>query len=473
MVMDIDIPEKAEIGPIKPRSHSLIVRIIICLAILAVGILAFIFLAGMREAPAETPIVEPALQVDVSPAEAASLRIPLSGLGEVRSMTVTNLSPEVAGAIVEVHPRLEPGYTIGAGEILFRIDPREYQTVLDDLTASLDREQSALKRLELECRSLDQRLSILKRNRELARSELTRYRRLLKDSKSVSQSRVEAAERDFNSVSDQYEQFSQTAAESPLRLEEARQNIKSLQARLDQARINLDRCVVRAPFRARIKDVSVEIGQFVSPGIGVVTLVDDFNLEIQTPLDFREAEKWMPFLDSSPDSKSAWFRKLEPVECTIRWTENPKAHEWTGILDRVVDLDTSTRTITVAVRIPQADVTAESGNAFPLVPGMFCQVEIPGRMMADVVRIPRSALTPDQTVYVAKNGRLKTRPVKTLKAIGPDMLIEHGLQPDDLVITTRLIQPMENAKLDIRTAGKIDSDKNRIAWSKDHESTVP
>ena len=320
---------------------------------------------------------------------------------------------------MDVHPRLESGYTIGAGDILFRIDPREYQAVFDDLTAALDREQSALKRLELECRSLDQRLAILKRNRELARSELSRYRRLLKESKSVSQSRVEAAERDFNSVSDQFVQFSQTAAESPLRLEEARQNIKSLRARLDQARVNLERCVVRAPFRARIKDVSIEVGQFVTPGIAIITLVDDLNLEIQTPLDFREAEKWMPFLDSPTDSKSAWFRRLEPVKCAIRWTENPEAHQWTGILDRVVDLDTDTRTITVAVRIPQTQSPTESGNSFPLVPGMFCQVEIPGRMMADVVRIPRSALTPDQTVYVAENGRLKTRPVKAIKAVGP------------------------------------------------------
>ena len=118
-------------------------------------------------------------------------------------------------------------------------------------------------------------------------------------------------------------------------------------------------------------------------------------------------------------------------------------------------------------------VSAESGGSFPLVPGMFCQVEIPGRMMSDVVSIPRSAITPDQTVYVAENGRLKTKPVKAIKVVGPDMLIEQGLQPDDLVITTRLIQPMENAKLDIQVATNPDSDKSTIAWSAGHESIVP
>ncbi|MBU2548724.1 MAG: HlyD family efflux transporter periplasmic adaptor subunit [Proteobacteria bacterium] len=458
MAMDIEIPEKSETVTVKPH-RFLIVRILISLAILAIGVLCFIILAGMKEAPAETPFMETSLQVDVSPAVATSLRIPLSGLGEVRSLNVVAISAEVTGSIIYVHPRLEPGYTVGAGEIMFKIDPREYQAVLDDLTAALDRERSALNRLELECRSLHQRLAILKRNRELARAELARYQRLLNDSKSVSQSSVEAAERDFNSVSDQFEQFSQTAAESPLRLEEARQNIKSLQARLEQARINLDRCVVRAPYEARIKDASLEVGQFVTPGTAVITLVDDINLEIRTPLDFREAEKWMPFLDSPPNSKKpAWFRPLKPVKCTIRWTENPEAYQWTGILDRVVDLDTDTRTITVAVRIHQTEYPAGSGLSFPLVQGMFCQVEIPGRMMAGVVRIPRSALAPDQTVYVAENGRLKTRPVKTLKAVGTDMLIEHGLQPNELVITTRLIEPMENAKLDIQTTGNVGSD---------------
>ena len=98
MIMDMDIPENAESGPFKPRSRSMIARILISLAILAIGVLFFFLLAGMKVAPAETPFVEPALKVDVSPAEAVSLRIPLSGLGEVRSMTVVNMSPEVAGA---------------------------------------------------------------------------------------------------------------------------------------------------------------------------------------------------------------------------------------------------------------------------------------------------------------------------------------------------------------------------------------
>jgi multidrug efflux system membrane fusion protein len=466
MEPEIDIPERIESIPFWPRSQALITRILISLAILVLGVIAFFILAGMKEAPAETPIVESALQVEVVPAVAESLRIPITGLGEVRSLNEVAMSPETAGAIVYVHPRLEPGHTIAAGETLFKIDPREYQAVHDDLEASLNREKLALERLEMECRSLDQRLAILKRNRELARSELARYRRLLKDSKSVSRSRMEAAERDYNAVSDQYEQFKQLAESSPLRMDEARHNIKSLQARLDQARINLDRCIVRAPFHARIKDVSIEVGQFVSPGSSVVTLTDDINLEIRVPLDFREVEKWMPFSVSTPNSKAPWFRPLESVRCSIRWTENPQAHEWTGILDRVVDLDTKTRTIAVAVRIPKTGSADKSANAFPLVQGMFCQVAIPGRMMDRIVRIPRSALTPDQTVYVAENGRLKTKSVQTIKAVGPDMLIEKGLRPDDLVITTRLNQPMENARLSIRTAGPIYSKSDAIAWSR-------
>ena len=53
---------------------------------------------------------------------------------------------------------------------------------------------------------------------------------------------------------------------------------------LETAETNLNRCKARAPFDARIKSVSLEKGQYVTPGQHILTLADDAVLEIQVPL---------------------------------------------------------------------------------------------------------------------------------------------------------------------------------------------
>ncbi|MGC9335580.1 MAG: hypothetical protein ACP5JJ_15625, partial [Anaerolineae bacterium] len=163
----------------------------------------------------------------------------------------------------------------------------------------------------------------------------------------------------------------------------------------------------------------------------------------------RDARRWLLFKEASTGGEAAWFNQLQPVPVQIRWTEDRDDHVWNGRLHRVVQFDPDTRTLTVAVRIAAEAAVGGTPTALPLVDGMFCRVEIPGRVMEKVVPVPRWAVSLKDTAYVARENRLKTVPVTVARVEDAKAFIAEGLAEGDLIITTRLVDPLENSLLDI------------------------
>jgi hypothetical protein len=194
--------------------------------------------------------------------------------------------------------------------------------------------------------------------------------------------------------------------------------------------------------------VAVEKDQYVNPGAVAVTLADDSELEIQVPIDSRDARRWLRFRNTSEtatNAGSAWFDNLEPVVCAIHWTEQSDDIPWRGQLDRVVEFDPQTRTLTVAVRIDAPAAVPPVSGGLPLVEGMFCRVDIPGRTLARAVRLPRWAVSYEGTAYVVQDGRLRTTRVMVNHTEGDFSFVTDGITAGQIVITTRLIDPLENS----------------------------
>lgn len=379
-------------------------RILICALVLLAGAAIMVLLIVFKKPPSETEAGEVPIKVNVVTVEKRDYPVTISGYGEVRSTNEVAVASEVAGKVTAVHPRLEPGEIIPQGELLFQIDDRDFQTAVSIGS---------------------QRLEVLKKNKALAEKEYQRVFRLFAENNVGTVSGVDMAEKSLLS-----------AADMVLQLEQA----------LESARINLDRCRVRARFDARISRVAIEAGQYVAPGQQAVTLVDDTALEIQVAVDSRDIRDWLPFTTApEPDSaeRANWFADVSPLPCVIKWTEDSNI-TWNGRLDRIVLFDPRTRTITIAVRVEPTPAAA-----FPLVKGMFCRVEIPGRRMNRVVRLPRPAVSFEDTAFTVVDDRLKTVPVTVVREEGDVVYVSDGLENGDRVITTRLIDPLENTLLSI------------------------
>ncbi len=438
----------------KRQKKHVMMRIVVCSLILVVGWVGMNGLASLKQSPAEVKTEERPIRVQVITAQPGDYPVAITGYGEARALTVVTIAPEVSGRVVYTHPTLKAGQVIPYGEVMFRIDPADYAAGLQEAKAGVAQWRNSIARLKKQFAIDRQRLKTLQRNAQLAKTEFDRIRQLFEVDRVGTRSGMDQAEREYNTTSDQADQMAQAVSLYPLQIKEAQSSLASAAARLSMAETNLSRCTVKAPFGARLKSVSIETGQYVSPGQDVLTLADDTVLEIQVPLDSRDARRWLQF--EAPDNDrppTAWFGALKPVECAIRWTEDKTGSVWTGILNRVVKFDQQTRTLTVAIRFTADSAGGEENRALPLVEGMFCKVDIPGQTMRDVYRLPRQTVSFENKVYLASaESRLRTVGVSVARIEGEFVFVDQGLNPGDTVILTRLIDPLENALLDIADA---------------------
>jgi multidrug efflux system membrane fusion protein len=430
------------------QKRRLTIRIVLCAAILLIGVGGFGLLASLKKPPAEVETGERPLKVKVLAVTSRTVPVTISGYGQVQALNSVRISAEVAGQVVLVHPDLETGETVAQGELLLQVDTRTYAAAVDQAQAEVSQWGSVLERLHRQADIDAGRLKTLERNQDLAKAEFDRINDLFSVHSVGTRSGVDRAEQAYNAAIDQADQMAQAVALYPIRTKETQSSLAAAKARLQQAKANLERCRISAPFSGRLTQVAVEQGQYVAPGQVLATLADDNVLEIRVPLDSRDVRQWLRFAPSKAAPSGAWFGQPEPVTSFLRWTENKEGHVWHGVLDRIVDFDQKTRTVTVAVRIKAKAALAGDGG-LPLVAGMFCQVEIPGRNLDHAFQVPRAVVSYKNTVFIAKDQRLKTVAVQVARVEGDYAYITGGLDAGDRVIVTRLVDPLENSLLEI------------------------
>lgn len=443
-----------KVEPSAPRWRVFVGRALLCALLLAGGFIGMNAIAELEDEPPEVKRVERALKVHVLRAAPEDARVMIESHGEVRAPNTVDIAPEIPGKVVYAHPRLERGGVIREGEILFRIDPRDYEAARDEILARIRELENTVSRLKRERAADRERLKTLSRSKALARGEFERIQTLYKTHKVGTRSGVDRAERNYNSASDVTDLLARGVELYPLRIKEAQNRMAAARASLVAAGADLERCTVRAPFHGRVVEASLEAHQYVEPGDVVVTLADDSILEIETPIDGREALDGLRFDDGESPGGGGWLQALGEVSCRVRWVEWDEDAWVEGRVDRVVKFDRDTRTLVVAVRIVEPGGPSPGGA--PLVEGMFCRILIPGKILENVIRLPRSAVGYDGSAYVVNEGRLKTVSVTVARTEGEHVLVSGGLNPGDRVVVTRLIDPMENALLDVTEQTGLD-----------------
>ncbi len=383
-----------------------LVRLVLCGLIIAAGAAGFIGLKKIKKAPQQAPPVERPLRVEAVRVEGRDAPVIIESSGELRPQRTVDVAAEVAGKVVALHADLAVGRIITEGEVLFAIDDRDFRV---DYETSLAR------------------LEALEGEDELVRREFNRLKKLLSEENVGTEAAVEAAEK-----------ATMQAAE---RLAQVRQAVR-------RAENNLERSVVRAPFDARVVHEQVEVGEYVTPGKVLLGLADDAVLELVAAVDSDDARRWLAFAPqrSAGIRDLQWFAPLQSLTATVRWSEDGSV-EARGIVERVLRYDTVTRSLDLLIRI--GGETAQKRGGFPLVAGMYCQVEIPAATMTDVFALPRWAVNFNDTVYVIENRRLVTRPVVVADVQGDRAFIAEGLEEGELVITTRLVDPLEQSLVEV------------------------
>ncbi len=377
-----------------------------------------------------------------------SVDVELTGFGHVKALKEIDIVPEVSGKIISMHPNINVGGVIPEGETIFQIDPRPYEARVAEARAQVLQREQSITRLGIEETELKRQLGSVKRAYSLAMAQLKRAQQL-RDGGVGTETAVDQAEQSVVTARAEMDRAEHQLALIPLQVEEAQSMKASAEASLELVTLDLANTSLKAPFTARVKERLMEKDQVVAAGSRMLSLVDDTILEVRIPLDSRDASQWLQFETIAEGAaKTSWFSSLKSVPCTLRWTEAANGERWNGVLDRVESFNPESHTLSVVIRVAGEEAHAHQGR-IPLVEGMFCEATIPGRPLENVYRVPLNAVTIDNKIYLAVDNRLKTFPVELARSQGEYALIQSGLNPGDEIITTRLVNPLDNTLLEI------------------------
>jgi len=222
-----------------------------------------------------------------------------------------------------------------------------------------------------------------------------------------------------------------TALKRKAAAREAELNIEAAQQRIIKAEQDLAYTEIKAPFNAVIDQQLVELGQFINTGQAVARLLSSDVAEVNLPVAAAEAG----FLDR--EAKAAVVLSAEI---------GGEQWQWQATLVRVESrVDSQTRVVPVVVQINSPYDDSLHAHRLPL--GLFVKAVISGKSIATAVRIPRSALQADGSVFVLENNTLRRREVSVALREGNFVIISGGLATGEQVVTSRLEVMFEGMKV--------------------------
>ena len=363
-------------------------RALVPLAILATGVAlsAAVLITRPRVEPRATAPMAPLVRVtEVEPHE---LVLRVRGHGTVVPRSESDLVPQVSGEVIWISPALVAGGFFDAGEALLRIDPTDYELALEAARAAVARAESELQK---------------------SRKELERQQRLA-ESNAASEARIDQAENAFR------------GAEAGLR--EAR-------ARRRRAERDLVRTELRTPYAGRVREESVDVGQFASRGAPLAKLYAVDFAEVRVPVPDRE----LAYLELPLGDRAEEDAQQPGPPVSLRADFAGTQHLWAGHLVRTEgEIDPRSRTVTVVARVEDPYARRGNGTRPPRAVGLFVDVEIEGRRVEDAIVLPRPALREGNQVYVIDaEDRLRIRPVEVLRENGDEVVITAGLSAGERV----------------------------------------
>ena len=226
-------------------------------------------------------------------------------VGNIHAEQRVTINAEVEGQITKVEVR--EGDIVKSGDLLARIDSREYELEVEELEAELSAAKEEFKKA-IEGLRPEEKEKLLARVRVnesalgLAIKEQDRFQKLVKDGVT--------AQSILDEVNDRVQQAKEKLRESRAAFEAAKQSrqedIQQLRAegegivkRLEMAQLNFSKTIIHAPFKGTIIHKNIEEGAFVKVGSPVLEMVSSSRLKavLEIPQSHRNKLKKMKGID--------------------------------------------------------------------------------------------------------------------------------------------------------------------------------
>jgi multidrug efflux pump subunit AcrA (membrane-fusion protein) len=345
------------------------------------------------------------------------LEIDVSGI--VEPHREIEIASQVAGEVLEKNPGCRAGNYVTAGTPLIRIDSRDYDLAYERLQAEKAQAEANILELDQELANLERSLELAEREFKLQEQD---YLRKKKAGSALSLSEMDDAMRALTSAERSLTELKNTRRLTETRRTRLQTGIELSKVRLAEAKLNQERCQIKAPFDGVIVEDPVEQGDFVGAGDTVVLLEDISKADVKCNLRLEQLLQVVKY--QIPDSRflndptSAY--QLPPTPVTIsRDKVDGQSVTWQGTLVRYdgIGVDATTKMIPCRIEVDDP-VTVEFGQPKALVRGMFVNVGIPLDVYAEegqsLLTFPVIAMRPGDYVWSVVDGKLKQHKVQVM-----------------------------------------------------------
>ncbi|HBP16380.1 MAG TPA: efflux RND transporter periplasmic adaptor subunit [Planctomycetes bacterium] len=313
-----------------------------------------------------------------------------SRAGTVRARRRSKLSAETGGRVVAVH--FKEGQRVEAGALLVELSD-------DSQRARLLAAQQAL--------------HVAQAQRNEAHVRATRAKRELKRNTALAETRI--------ITPDQLDSLASAAEAAQAGFESARARVSQATAEVAVAEVELRKCRVVAPFGGVLAEVSVEVGEWVTPaptGIvvpGVIDLIDTRSIYVSAPMD---------------EVDSAVIATGQPARVSLDpYPGQTFPAKVSRVAAYVLDVEAQNRTVEVEVELE------DSAHAAKLLCGTSADVEVILKVRPDTLRIPAAALVEGERVYCVSDGHIVERQVEVGLKNWDWIEVTSGLKEGEEVVT--------------------------------------
>jgi HlyD family secretion protein len=210
-----------------------------------------------------------AVAVTAATAENRELVSALEISGVLVPAQSVDISSKFSGKVVSLG--FNVGSAVRAGDILIQLDT-------DTLNAQLMQSQAGLQSAEAAAESAQSQASLAKINLDAARKLYDRTK-ILYESGAVSQSQMDDITDKLNIAQNQYENASGPAQA------QARAAISTALANINNYQVQIDSATIRSPIDGLLTSRNVNVGQVVSTGVAVISIVDTSTLKLKSTVN--------------------------------------------------------------------------------------------------------------------------------------------------------------------------------------------
>lgn len=308
--------------------------------------------------------------------------------GFLQSELVVDIISRTEGYLEKMN--VKPGQTVKAGDVLFVIEPKNYEDKLTEAIANLE---------------------TAKANLVLAETTLERMKEASKS----------------NAVSEL------DVVQAQTQVDLCKAAVKKAESGKSLAQTNLDYCYIKAPSNGRVSLNKIDVGNYVTPKTLLATLYKDDNLYVNFSI---EASKliWAQAQAKNSNIKLGKGDSFETVNVYLTDSKG-NVYSYSAKLDYLSpSADISTGTV---------DMRAVVNNKHKeLNNGVLVNVSLPFKNVEKAVLIPESSIGTDQSgryIYVVENDTVRYRSVQVGQLESDNKReILSGLSSDEWYVTKAL-----------------------------------